>query len=65
MCTLGYPTEIQKLVDTFDPYREAISSKQFDRIPPEAVDAFNKTSNSTTMHTHRGFFMSQKERKAS
>ena len=42
MCTLGYPTEIQKLVDTFDPYREAISSKQFDRIPPEAVDAFNK-----------------------
>ena len=42
MVILKYPSDIQKLIEIFDPYREAISSKQFDQIPPEAVDAFNK-----------------------
>ena len=28
MCILGYPPEIQKLVDTFDPYRKEILSKR-------------------------------------
>ena len=28
MCTLSYPPEIQKLVDTFDPYRKEILSKK-------------------------------------
>ncbi len=38
MVILKYPADIQKLIDIFDPYREAISSKQFDQIPPEAVE---------------------------
>ena len=42
MVILKYPSDIQKLIDIFDPYREAISSKHFDQSPPEAVDAFNK-----------------------
>ena len=32
MCTLGYPPEIQKLVDTFDPYRKEILSKNYSGI---------------------------------
>ena len=45
MCILGYPPEIQKLVDTFDPYRTAILEKDFSAVPEEALKAYHKFKN--------------------
>lgn len=42
MCTLGYPPEIQKLVDTFDPYRKSILAKDFSTVPADVLAAYNK-----------------------
>ena len=45
MCILGYPPEIQTLVDTFDPYRTAILEKDFSAVPEEALKAYHKFKN--------------------
>ena len=42
MCILGYPPEIQQLVDAFDPYRKDILSKNLSAVPSEALAAYNK-----------------------
>ena len=42
MCSLGYPPDIQKLIDTFDPYRKDIIEKNYSRIPDEALQAYEK-----------------------
>ena len=49
MCILGYPPEIQKLVDTFDPYRTAILEKDFSAVPEEALKTEYPTSCSTNL----------------
>lgn len=42
MCGLEYPKEIQKLINTFDPYRKDILANNFSSVPDEAMTAYNE-----------------------